>query len=598
VADGRHALVVATSRYRDSELRRLAAPGNDAAAFAKVLADPEIGGFEVRTAADKDRQVVETEIEELFASRSPDDTVLLYFSGHGLKDDAGNLYLAARNTIRDRLRSTGIADGFLRDVMRTSRARRQVLVLDCCFGGAIARGLLGTKGVGDVVEVNERFQGQGRVILTASTAMEFAFEDDAVSGDRTMSVFTKTLVAGLRSGEADSDADGQVSVQDLYDFAYKRIALPGSKQTPTISSVGQEGSIFVAKVPMSAADRRPGTPLSPVAAGGVGGASGDGLDLRPWVRIRDQGPEGANAAVAAVTALETYLALGGKEVRLSPRYVYQKGKQVMKLDEGSDSGLSLEALATVLEDYGTVPEDMWPYEPGAWKRPARVTWTTLDRAAAEYKAHLIPVTSTSDMAFHLQQGRPVLAGFSVFENTWLAAERLRGRINMPNLQDGQVIGSVATTIVGFDGQTVRIAHTWGQAWGDQGFGEMSVSTAEAMLIPDNVWAVQVGGRFRWKQAGFAPPLSVTPVELTEEKTSAKPRRPRSPAVPAVKTSSGARAVYDGKGEMGDWSKPAAPAGSLARREGDPPTGDAAVDATFDALGVFRAFLTDAFGRDS
>ena len=47
MAGSRRALIVATDEYVDPGLRRLRAPGADAEALAGVLADPELGDFEV-----------------------------------------------------------------------------------------------------------------------------------------------------------------------------------------------------------------------------------------------------------------------------------------------------------------------------------------------------------------------------------------------------------------------------------------------------------------------------------------------------------------------------------------------------------------------
>ena len=357
MAERRFALVVATSNYRDKSMRQLKAPGFDALALSKVLRDPDVGMFDLAVIRNRDSHVVQQGIEQFCSNRDVDDTLLLYFSGHGIKDDAGNLYLAARNTTQQLLRSTGISDEFLRDVMKSCRARRQVLILDCCFGGAFARGLL-SKGEADKVGINELFQGQGRVILTASTAMEFAFEDGNVKSKSRLSVFTKTLVSGLETGEADIDGDGRISVQDLYNYAYKRIALPGSRQTPTISSVGQEGEIILAQVAQALRQPRTvpalGTSVTHVARQ---------LDLRPWVRIRDQGSEGSNPAVAAVTAIETCLALGKKDTRLSPRYIYQKAKQ---LDGGKpevDGGIQMKLLSAFSRS-----TERFPRRPGPTSR--------------------------------------------------------------------------------------------------------------------------------------------------------------------------------------------------------------------------------------
>jgi hypothetical protein len=49
----RHALAVATTAYTDPGLSQLRAPARDATDLAKVLADPQIGGFTVTSAINK-----------------------------------------------------------------------------------------------------------------------------------------------------------------------------------------------------------------------------------------------------------------------------------------------------------------------------------------------------------------------------------------------------------------------------------------------------------------------------------------------------------------------------------------------------------------
>jgi hypothetical protein len=72
---------------------------------------------------------------------------------HGLKDDYGKFFLAARNTRVDQLYSTSIPDMLLKQMMDESHAARQVLILDCCFGGAFASKLA----KGDAADAQERF---------------------------------------------------------------------------------------------------------------------------------------------------------------------------------------------------------------------------------------------------------------------------------------------------------------------------------------------------------------------------------------------------------------------------------------------------------
>jgi uncharacterized caspase-like protein len=216
MAEKRSALIVAVSEYQDAGLRQLVAPAQDAEALARVLGDMAIGGFAVKTLLNQPSHQVNREIEAFFASGAKDDLLLLYFSGHGLKDEMGRLYFATTDTDRRLLRSTAVSAALLHDLMNDCNSRRQVLLLDCCYSGAFARGKTHHK-AGQAVDIGEYFgQGRGQFVLTASDAMQYAFEGDTVSGEGLRSVFTDTLVQGLGTGEADLDGDGAISCDELY----------------------------------------------------------------------------------------------------------------------------------------------------------------------------------------------------------------------------------------------------------------------------------------------------------------------------------------------------------------------------------------------
>ena len=88
----RFALLIANSDYADPELSKLLAPADDAAELARVLEDPHICGFQVQTFHDQPADKVRREIEKFFMrDRQRDDLLLLYFSGHGIKDLEGQL---------------------------------------------------------------------------------------------------------------------------------------------------------------------------------------------------------------------------------------------------------------------------------------------------------------------------------------------------------------------------------------------------------------------------------------------------------------------------------------------------------------------------
>ena len=246
----RFALLMAVSQYVDPTLSRLRSPAADAVALRDLLADPEIGGFTVTSVFDEKAQAMRLAVEEFLTDRSPDDVVLVYLSCHGLVDLRRRLYFAARDTLKNRLAASGVEAHWLLDQLEDCRARRQVVVLDCCFSGAFARG---SKGDTDLA-LGERLmgQGRGRVVLTASRGTEYSFEGEPVEGSAPQgSVFTTALVRGITSGDADTDGDGYISVDEAYSYAFEQIREAGGQQTPQRWLYGAEGSIALARKPVA-----------------------------------------------------------------------------------------------------------------------------------------------------------------------------------------------------------------------------------------------------------------------------------------------------------------------------------------------------------
>jgi hypothetical protein len=244
----RAALVIATGSYADQRLRTLRAPAQDAETLTAVLRDPLIGRFEVTALRDRGVHEVRVGVEDFLATRGREDTVVVYVSCHGLLSPRRRLYFAAADTDHERLASTGLDARWLIECLDECRARRQVVILDCCFSGAFAltKGAQGPQSVG----LEEQFgaqDGRGRIVLTASRATEYSYEGDALSeGGAAGSVFTAALVDGLRTGAADQDGDGLISVSDAYGYLYARVQAGGA-QTPQRWIYGGEGEVLLAR---------------------------------------------------------------------------------------------------------------------------------------------------------------------------------------------------------------------------------------------------------------------------------------------------------------------------------------------------------------
>ena len=242
----KYALVIGNSQYDDPRLAQLSAPGKDAEDLARILRDRSFCAFDdVRVLLNQPEPVVRGAIDEFFDQKSPDDLLVLYFSGHGVRDELGALYLAVKNTNRAHLRSTAIKSNFIQEAMEQSRARRQVLILDCCNSGAVEQGAKAA--TGGSIGIGSAFGGYGRVILTASDSLQYAWQGDVIVGNTENSLFTHFLVEGLK-GEAEVNADGCITVDALYDYTYEQVKRVTPRQTPSKFSTKQEGEIVLRQI--------------------------------------------------------------------------------------------------------------------------------------------------------------------------------------------------------------------------------------------------------------------------------------------------------------------------------------------------------------
>ncbi|MEU7606068.1 TCP-1/cpn60 chaperonin family protein [Streptomyces sp. NPDC041003] len=244
----REALVIGTSAYEDTRLNQLRSPGLDAMELSHVLGDPGIGGYAVRPVIDQPAHVVQREIERFFRARRPDDQLLLYLSCHGIKDSKLQLYFAAADTDRDLLESTSVPAVFVNSQLTRCASRKILVLLDCCYSGAFRPG--GAKGADTAVHLLEEFKDTGVAVITATDALQQAWEGDGPAtetGEGQLSVFTAAAVEGLRSGRADRDGDGWVSVEDLYGHVREEMLARDTRQNPLRWILGGQGTLKVAR---------------------------------------------------------------------------------------------------------------------------------------------------------------------------------------------------------------------------------------------------------------------------------------------------------------------------------------------------------------
>jgi len=239
---GRYALLVGISNYT-ADLNPLPSAVKDVEALRQVLVSPEMGGFsesDVTVLKDVEKGAIETAIYHLFANRKTDDLLIFYFSGHGVTDSRSDFYLTGLTTRKDALPPTAVSSNYVHDLMNKSRSKRQVIILDCCHSGAFPKGMA-AKGL-DAVNVLPKLGGEGRAILTASDSSQYAFEQEGFE----LSLYTHFLVEGLR-GAADRDGDGEVSIDELYEYVRDQVRVANDSMSPEFYPVKEGHRIVLAK---------------------------------------------------------------------------------------------------------------------------------------------------------------------------------------------------------------------------------------------------------------------------------------------------------------------------------------------------------------
>ncbi|MEH2334638.1 caspase family protein [Nostoc sp.] len=242
------ALLIGVSEY-GADITSLLAATKDVEAMQRVLLNPEMGGFaetDVIALKNPDRQEVEDAIYRLFDNRQREDLLLFYFSGHGIKDENCKLYLSNCNTRKENgklVKHSALAASVLNENMNESKSERQVVILDCCFSGAIARDIIPRDD--STVNLQEELGGKGRAILTSSTSTQYSFEQEGSE----LSVYTRYLVEGIEKGAADKDGDGRIYVDELHEYASIKVKQEAPAMTPKIYPLEEGYKIYIAKAP-------------------------------------------------------------------------------------------------------------------------------------------------------------------------------------------------------------------------------------------------------------------------------------------------------------------------------------------------------------
>lgn len=227
-----HGLFIGVDRYAALDIDWLACAKRDAVALHALFVDTFGGSHTLLTDAEATRQDIEAAITEL-SKAAEDDLVVITFSGHG--SDSHDL--VAYDTLTEQLESTGIPLSLLGTWVERIPARRLLLILDCCFSGGIgARGIsspIRSRDGGSPEGRLQQIAGEGRVVLTASSADERAFEDQRLGHG----LLTYFLMEALQGADEARTGD-RIDTYHLLSHVTRRVvdasARLGRAQNPCV----------------------------------------------------------------------------------------------------------------------------------------------------------------------------------------------------------------------------------------------------------------------------------------------------------------------------------------------------------------------------
>jgi C1A family cysteine protease len=210
---------------------------------------------------------------------------------------------------------------------------------------------------------------------------------------------------------------------------------------------------------------------------------GNPVDLRPFCTpIEDQEGIGSCTAQAGVGLVE-YIELNQFQEYLdaSRLFLYKVTRNLLGLT--GDTGAYVRTTFKALRLFGTVPESYYPYlTPQYDNEPSPFCYSF----ARNYQIlRYLKLKDLTEVKGILDSGLPVAFGFTVFRSIFLPEVEETGVIKVPT-QNDSVAGGHAVAAVGYDDKKryIIIRNSWGERWGDRGYGYLPYQYFEKGLCRD------------------------------------------------------------------------------------------------------------------
>lgn len=226
---------------------------NDAREIVSVLTAPELCGYaphNVKMLLDDQAtlEAIRREIAALAVASKADDTVVVFFSGHGARlgrQGAQSSALVPYDCDLDYASATMLLESELSSLLAGIHAQRLLVLIDACHSGAVGSLKSGSESVDlgfSEKSLDRLAVGKGRVIVASSRGDETSL---VLAGARN-SLFTEHFLKALRGG-AYTKGDGLIRVFDVFNYVAEHVkaAAPG-RQHPIFKASDLEDNFPLA----------------------------------------------------------------------------------------------------------------------------------------------------------------------------------------------------------------------------------------------------------------------------------------------------------------------------------------------------------------
>ena len=208
-------------------------------------------------------------------------------------------------------------------------------------------------------------------------------------------------------------------------------------------------------------------------------------DLREstWWKISDQ--EGTGSCVGWATAdsvLRWHFVKANrlpKDELLSPRFIWMAAKEFDQFVSQPTTfieleGTSLKAALDIARKFGVVADTALPFNSGKLYSGEAMTFYAL-AARLKIAMYFNLGTNLANWRTWLATKGPILTRLGV-DATWDNADATQGRLDV--YQPSTVRGGHAVALVGYTPDRFIVRNSWGDRWGDKGFGYASLAYAQ------------------------------------------------------------------------------------------------------------------------